>query len=200
MRNYQGIKERQVDPVRNNPTAAGQTRSATWSILALCSLNDLTADKKYLDDAMVLFNNEVVPKWKKVGPYLDTAALQYYYSTQPLVELAEHTGDANVLALLKEGCEKNFAKAGLTEMYAEWPIFLSNIYAYVGYKTGNEGYIKKAEELFCTYVPAAPSPFCYRPSSQAWDKESGKMIRNGHILQFVEWKLKQAAKGTLPGL
>jgi hypothetical protein len=39
-------------------------------------------------------------------------------------------------------------------------------------------------------VPASPSPFCYGPTSQAWDKESGKMIRNGHILQYVEWKLK----------
>jgi PcRGLX-like protein central beta sandwich domain/PcRGLX-like N-terminal RIFT barrel domain len=184
----QGLRNRQVSKYKANPSTKGQTRSSGWTILAMCSLFDLTADKKYLDDALVLFNNHIVKQWEANGPYLVKGNfLQYYYSTQGLCELQHRTGDAKVMKLLEEGCAGSFPGG----KYSEWKIFLTNIYAYVGYKKNNPAYIKKARELFCSYVPASSSPPCYRGGSGAWDKESGKMIRNGHILQFVQWKLKQ---------
>jgi len=182
-----GIRRRQVAKYRNKPSAGGQTRSSGWAILALCSLYDMTADKTYLDDAMVLFNNNITPQWKQMGPYLQKG-LQYYYTTQALCELHDRTGDENVMKLLEEGCAGSFS-----HKYKEWQIFLSNIYAYVGYKKNNPAYIKKAEDLFNAYIPAASAPPCY-DGSGAWDKQSGKILRNGHILQFVEWKLKHAGK------
>jgi hypothetical protein len=171
-----------------------QTRELGWSILNLCSLYDLTADKKYLDDALILFNKPLTMQWQKGGPYLGATGgncLQYYYSTQGLCELHHRTGDANVMKLLKEGCEGDYEAT--KPAYNEWPIFLSNIYAYVGYKEKNAAYIARAEELFAKYAEITKNLGCYTANG-AWDKESGKLIRNGHILQYVEWKLKAEGK------
>lgn len=180
-----GLSLRQVSRYRKKGSAGGQTRESGWAILGFCSLYDLTADKKYLDEAMVLFNNHIGRQWKARGPYLE-AGLQYYYSTQGLCELHDRTGDKNVLKLLQEGCDGNFPK----KTYSEWRVFLSNIYAYVGYKTKNAKLITKAEELFTTYVKSKKHLRCYAVTG-AWDKESGKLLRNGHILQFVKWRLKK---------
>jgi hypothetical protein len=185
-----GIERNKVDPLRNNPRADGQARASTWAILNLCALHDMTGEKKYLDHAMVIFNNHIALQWKAHGPFLDSKgnALQYYYSIHPLCELAERTGDETVLRLLKEGCEADFETAGHGNMYSEWPIFLSNLYGYVGYKTKNDAYMKRAEALFCKYTaPGWPNAYT---SSGAWTKETGKYLRNGHILHFAEWKLK----------
>jgi hypothetical protein len=183
MRTHQGLRERAVDRYRKNPRSGGQMRSTGWSILNLCSLYDLTADKKYLDDAMVLFRNHVVPSWKKDGPYLHKG-LQYYYSTQGFCELQQRTGDADVMKLLEEGCAGEFPK----KTYSEWRIFLSNIYAYVGHKRNKLGYVRRAKELFNAHVSNAKSPPAYRIGSGAWTKETCKTLRNGHILQYVLWR------------
>jgi hypothetical protein len=188
------MKRRLIDKQDKAPNPGVQTRELTWSILNLCSLYDLTADKKYLDDALILFNKPLTMQWQKSGPYLGATGgncLQYYYSTQPLCELHHRTGDENVLKLLKEGCAGDYEAT--KPAYNEWPIFLSNIYAYVGYAEKNAAYLAKAEELFAKYAEITKNLGCYTTNG-AWDKESGKLIRNGHILQYVEWKLKTAAK------
>jgi hypothetical protein len=182
--NHAGMKRRLIDRQDKKPNPKTQTRELGWTILNLCSLYDLTADKKYLDDALILFNKPVTMQWQQSGPYLQKG-LQYYYSTQGFCELHHRTGDEKVMKLLREGCAGDFSKH---KTYDEWKVFVSNIYAYVGYKDKNDVYIARAEKLFSEY--AAKSISCYRPGSGAWDKESGKFMRNGHILQYVEWKKK----------
>jgi hypothetical protein len=181
IRGARGIQWRLVDRVRKQATTRGQLRSTGWSILNLCSVYDLTADKTWLDEAMVLFENSVRPKWKARGPFMD-GGLQYYYSTQGLCELHHRSGNDEVLQLLKEGCEKNFKAR-----YGEWQIFLSNIYAYVGHVQNNDAYLARAKELFSSYVPRSKNPPCFKASG-AWTKETAKTLRNGHILQHVLWK------------
>jgi hypothetical protein len=173
-----------VDRYAKKPSDGGQTRSSGWAILCLTSLYDMTADRKYLDWAMTLFNNHFTPQWRAKGPYLQ-GGLSYYYSTQGLCELHHRTGDQNVLKLLTEGCEGDFQSR-----YGEWMIFLSNIYAYVGYKTNNEAYLKKAEELFSQVIPRQAKPVVFTRSG-AWTKETCKVMRNGHVLQYVLWRMKQ---------
>ena len=141
------------------------------------------SDSKYLDKALVLFRNNLALKWKEKGPYMD-GGLQYYYSTQGLCELHHRTGDAELMKLLEEGCQGTFSDG-----YAEWRVFLTNLYAYVGYKRNKPEYIRRAKELFMAYKPGG-SPACFRRTG-AWDKETGKFIRNGHILQHVLWKAKR---------
>jgi len=175
-----GLEKRIISEFRDRPSPGGQMRGSGWAILCYCSLYDLTGEQKYLDKAMILFRNNLVLKWKEKGPYMD-GGLQYYYSTQGLCELQHRTGDAELLKLLEEGCQGSF-----TDQYGEWRVFLTNIYAYVGYKRNNPEYIRKAKELFLAYKPGG-SPACFR-STGAWDKETGKFIRNGHILQYVLWK------------
>ena len=136
----------------------------------------------WLDEAMVLFNNNVVPKWKAKGAYMD-GGLQYYYSIDGLTRLHHRTGNAEILKLLREGCAGDFS-----DRYGEWRIHLSNLYAYVGLVDRNPQHVAQAVELFNAYVPAAPSPPCYRDSG-AWTKETCKTLRNGHILQYVRWKM-----------
>lgn len=52
--------------------------------------------------------------------------------------------------------------------------------------------ISKPKDLFLAYKPGG-SPACFRRTG-AWDKETGKFIRNGHILQYALWKQKEAQK------
>lgn len=192
LNNHAGMKRRLIDPQNEQPKPSIQTRELGWTILNLCSLYDMTADKKYLDDAMIIFNKPLTMQWKERGPYFGATGgncLQFYYSTQGLCELHHHTGNPEVLKLIKEGCEGDYEAT--RPAYKEWSIFLSNYYAYVGYKENNEDYIKKAEELFKRYVNETRNMNCYNPGGGAWDKESGKFLRNGHILQFVEWKRKK---------
>jgi hypothetical protein len=191
LNNHAGMKRRLIEPQDKEPNPGIQTRELGWSILNLCGLYDMTADRKYLDDAMILFNKPLTLQWRQSGPYLGATGgncLQYFYSTQGLCELHDRTGDANVLRLIKEGCDGNYEATN--PAYDEWPIFLSNIYAYLGYKQNNPAYLAKAEDLFCRYAEATKNLGCYTTNG-AWDKESGKLMRNGHILQFVEWKLKK---------
>ena len=178
-----GLEKRIVSGYRKQPSSAGQMRGSGWAILCYCSLYDLTGDRKYLDKALVLFRNNLALKWKEKGPYMD-GGLQYYYSTQGLCELHHRTGDAELMKLLEEGCQGTFSDG-----YAEWRVFLTNLYAYVGYKRNKPEYIRRAKELFMAYKPGG-SPACFRRTG-AWDKETGKFIRNGHILQHVLWKAKR---------
>ena len=178
-----GLELRMVDRFRKKPSSGGQARASGWGMLAYCSLYDLTGDKKYLDKGLVLFRNNQKLKWKQKGPYTD-GGLQYYYSTQGLCELQHRTGDPEIMQMLEEGCKGNFSA-----QYAEWRVFLTNVYAYVGSKKNKPEYIKKAKELFLAYKPSG-SPACFRGTG-AWDKETGKFIRNGHILQYVLWKGKK---------
>jgi hypothetical protein len=193
LRTAMGLELRQVNRFKDKPSADDQPRSSTWAILALCSVYDLTADKKYLDEAMILFKNNTAMQWKQNGPFLGNDCLQYYYSVYPLCELHGRTGDEDILKFLKAGCDAPYPGPGMSQPYPEWKIHMTNLYAYVGWKTNNPEYLKKAEQLFVEFVPGDKSPACYTDNG-AWDKETGKAIRNGQLLQYVEWKLKTAGK------
>jgi hypothetical protein len=111
--------------------------------------------------------------------------MKYCYAIQPLCELHHHTADQTVFKLLKEGCEKEFP-----ESFFEAPFFLSNLYAYVGYKTGNGGYVRKAAEFFAQGFPESKSPPVYLPDNTTWSRQSAMMLRTGHLLQYANWKMK----------
>ncbi len=184
LRSAMGVKLRTVDKFAKSPGAGGQLRSAGWSLLVLCSAYDLTADKKYLDQALSLFRNNIVPKWKAKGPYMD-GGLQYYYSVYPLAMLHHRTGDAEVLKLMREGV----AKDSFSYKYGEWTIHINNLYAYVGMLDNKPAAIKKAQELFMKYAPRGDNPGVYNGNG-AWTKEQAKHLRYGHLLQYIHWRKK----------
>lgn len=183
MSNSQGVTLRTVDKLKANPTTNGQARETGWAILSFCSLYDLTGEQKYLDKALICFRNHQKLKWKAKGPHHD-GGLQYYYGTQGYCELQHRTNDPEVMQFLEEGAAKDFS-----DKYAEWRVFYGNVLAYVGLKKNKPEYIEKAKKLFTEYKPKS-TPKCFTGSG-AWDKESGKYMRNGHILQYVLWKNKK---------
>jgi hypothetical protein len=168
-----------------------------WSLAAYCSVYDLTADRKWLEEALKLFNANVVPVWKKRGPFLHDAAnqfrsqdyvkedMRYCYAITAFCELHRRTKDEQVLKLLKEGCEKPFP-----DSFFDAPLFLSDLYAYVGWQTKNPDLVRKGAEAFAQSFPASKSPPVYLPNNTTWSRTSATTLRSGHLLQYVSWKSK----------
>jgi hypothetical protein len=200
LRNAEGIKgywawaaaQKNLYP-RYDPR--GDLGPVAWNIAAYCALYDVTGQRKWLSEALGLFSTHVGPLWKRFGPHLHDPADQirgpdyqyddakYCYAIAALCELHRLTGDEEVLKLLKEGCEKPFP-----ESYYDAPIFLADLYAYVGLKTANEAYMKKAAGLFAQGFPESKCPPVYLPDNSVWSRTSAMALRAGHLLQYAHWK------------
>ena len=193
MRNYRGIKLACVEPIEKKPGDWWSTTASSLSILNLCSLYDLTADKKYLKDALSLFSNHIARQWKSKGPYLtgeggnsrsaETRAKAYCYGIPALCRLHELTADKQVMKMLTEGCEKEFPDT----VFSDASRYLADLYAYVGYRVKNEDYIERAFEAFIEGFPEEQSPRCFFNDNE-WSRRAALMLRTGHILQYVTWK------------
>jgi len=198
MRNARGLESAWASRKNRSRRRASIDANAR-SMLSLCSLYDLTADRKYLDDAMALFTTNITARWRRLGPHLHDAArqiqsqdylkedIQYCYGLQALCELHHRTGDENLMKLLKEGCELEFP-----ESFYDAPFYLANLYAYVGHKTRNADYIEKSIESFIEGFTESRSPPVFMPDNSQWTRQSAMMLRTGHIFQYVHWKLREA--------
>lgn len=197
-RNIEGLKAAWEWIARTRPWAGpqGDMAANAWAISSYCAMYDLTADRKWLEEALELFRTNVTAMWQEKGPHLHQAGKQirsqdyieedvkYCYAIQPFCELHHRTGDKELMQLLQEGCEKEFPPSS----FFEAPSFLSGLYAYVGLKTGQRDYIKKAAELFAEAFPESKSPPVYLPDTSVWSRHSGMMLRTGHLLQYAYWK------------
>ncbi len=173
----------------------GDMAANGWAMNTYCALYDLTADRKWLDEALKLFNANVVPKWKALGPHLHDGNNQiqsqdyvkedvkYCHAIVPLCELQRRTGDETVMKLLKEGCEKPFP-----DSFFEAPRFLADLFAYVGMKEGKADYLETAADLFAQSFPESKCPPVFLPNNSTWSRDAGMTLRVGHILQYAWWK------------
>jgi hypothetical protein len=175
----------------------GDMAAVGWGIDSYNTMYDLTADRKWLDEGLKLFNTCVVPKWKGSGPHLHeggNAQIQsqdylqedqkYCVAIDPLCELHRRTNDENVLKLLKEGCEKPFPD----DSFFEAPRFLADLYAYVGMKTATPDLLSKAADLYAESFAESKCPPVYLPDNSTWSRTSALTLRTGHILQYAHWK------------
>ena len=200
-RNGEGLKAAWEHIAKTKPWAGpqGDMAANAWGIASYCALYDLTADKQWLDEALKLFNTNVTAKWKGLGPHLHDGAnqiqsqdyiqedMKYCYAIAPLCELHSLTGDENLFKLLTEGCAKPFP-----DSFFEAPLFLSDLFAYVGLKTNNAEYLTKAADLFAQSFPESKCPPVYLPDNSTWSRTSAMTLRTGHLLQWANWKLKGA--------
>jgi hypothetical protein len=148
---------------------------------------------------MKLFKTNVTAMWKTHGPHLHNPNdqirgqdyqkedMKYCYAIASLCELHRHTGDENVFKLLSEGCAKPFP-----DSFFDAPLYLADLFAYVGMKTDNADYLAKAADLFAQSFPESKCPPVFLPENSVWSGTSAMMLRTGHILQWACWKKKGA--------
>jgi hypothetical protein len=203
-RSAEGLTAAWQHIARTRPYAGpqGDMAANAWSIASYCAMYDLTADRRWLDEALRLFNTNVVAKWKSFGPHLHDPTgqirsqdyieddIKYCYSIQPLCLLHHLTGDETLLQLLREGCEREFP-----DTFYDAPLFLADLYAYVGLKTGKADYLKKARECFVQGFPESKCPPVYLPDNSQWSREAGMMLRTGHLMQYAYWKRANEGSG-----
>jgi len=179
----------------------GDMAANAWAIASYCAMYDLTADKKWLAEALGLFRTNVTNMWKANGPFLHDPFYQirgqtyikedvkYCYAIASLCDLHRRTGDKDVLKLLTEGCQEEFP-----DSFFGAPKFLADLYAYVGYKTGNADYVKRAAKLFAQGFPESKNPPVILPGNSTWSRTAAMTLRVGHLLQYANWKLKSPSK------
>lgn len=187
-----------VDQSRTWGYLRGDMAANAQGIESFCAMYDLTADKKWLDLAMDLFNRHVMPKWKDLGPFLHDADhqirsqdyiqedMKYCYSIATFCELHRRTGDKNVFKLLEEGCQKEFP-----DSFFQAPLFLSDLYGYVALKSGNRELLDKAAESFGLGFPESKCPPAFLAANSIWTRTSAMMLRTGSLLQYAAWKMEQ---------
>ena len=164
-----------------------------WAIDSFCATYDLTGEKRWLNEALKLFNTNITDKWKKYGPHLHAPGkgqlvgqsyikedIQYCYAIAQLCNLHRQTGDKNVLKLLTDGCEKPLSP----DSYFDAPIFTAGLYAYVGRVTQNPVYLKKAVEDFGLGFPESKNPPVYLPNNNTWSSRAAMLLRAGELVQY----------------
>lgn len=199
-RNAEGLKAAWAYIAEKQPYGGpqGDMAANTESIDNYLAMYDLTADRKWVDEAMKLFNTNVTAKWKAQGPFLHDADnqiqsqdyvkddMKYCYSIDSLCRLADCTGDEKVTKLLVEGSENEFPPT-----YFEAPLFLADLYGYVALKTGNKELLAKAADMFSRGFPESRCPPVYRPGNTTWSRHAAMTLRTGHWLQYAAWKMQE---------
>ena len=176
--------------------ARGDMQSVARAIFAYCAMYQLTAEKKWLDEALDMFNVCVLPKQKEYGPHLHDRKqirsqgytrddIKYCYSIQAFCFLHHLTGDKKIMALLKAGCDKEFP-----ENFFDAPLFLADLNAYVALKTGEKGYLEAAVEHWISTFPESRCPPVYLPDNSTWSRNAAMLFRTGHLLQYAHWKMR----------
>jgi hypothetical protein len=175
----------------------GNMQVSARTMFSCCALYGLTADKKWLDLALKVFDEYVVPKYKRLGPHMHDRQqirsqeytkddIKYCYSIHAFCLLHHYTGEERILEVLKAGCDRDFPAN-----FFDAPLFLADLHAYVALKTGQENYADDAVEHWLEASPESKNLPVYLPGNSVWSRQHAMHLRAGHILQYYFWK-----KGT----
>jgi uncharacterized protein YyaL (SSP411 family) len=199
LRNAEGIVAVWDKIARLRPYNGPQHNMADngWAIESLCAAYDLSGDRRWLDEALKLFDGNVTARWKAFGPHLHAPVLvssqeysgfdkAYCHAIAPLCILHSRTGEERVLRLLVEGCEKPFP-----ESYFDAPMFLAGLFAYTGAVTGKAAYLERAWELFAQGFPESATPPVVMPGDSTWSATSAMRLRAGYPLPYAIWRGRQ---------
>lgn len=200
-RNANGLKVAWKHIAQTKPYGGPQIDMAanSWSIRGYCAMYALTGQREWLDEALALFNTNVVAKWKSLGPHLherqqirsqDYAEddIKYCNSIATLCLLHKYTEDPQVLQLIEEGCATPFP-----ENYYDAPIFLADLFAYGALIKEKPEWAKEAIDQWLAASPESKTPPIFLNGSSTWTKDSAMDLQAGNVLQYYFWK-KNAAK------
>jgi hypothetical protein len=198
LRNYEGIRQDWIAPVKAKPGPYHHLPASLLTIRNLLALHAITGEAKYMDDIKTIFESHIVPREKEWGPHLfdprgelrgqehHQLANQYCYGIATLCELHHRTGDDKIEALLKAGAAKPFANT-----FYEAPLYLADLYAYVGYRQENEQLIEKGMDDFIDTFPESKKPPLFLAGMNEWSEITARKLQTGHVLQWVGWKKKE---------
>lgn len=195
VRNAEGINLRQVNAHKDGGNLNDQTRSSGWAIGCLMDVYDMTADKKYLDWAMVLWNNHLKALWKEKGePSFGMRggnSLQFFYLAQPLVLLHQRTGDAELMSYIRASADWAANEDNWQNMsyHDDMASHLNNYYGYLAAIDKDPKQLAQARKMFDRAMTRDNSLKLYAGSG-AYTKEVAKKLRNGHIWLWAERKLQ----------
>jgi hypothetical protein len=215
LRNYEGLREGQIKRLRERPTDNVQLESSLLTLRNLLSLHALTGDPRVLTDIGSVFEGHLLRRFRDAGPFLFEPRMevrqqdyhmlgkQFCQGLPALCEYHYRTGDEAVGKILAEACAVDFP-----DTFFEAPLYLADLYAYVGYQTGDEALLTRGMDAFADAFPESRRPPVYRPGQQDWTERIAMMLRTGHTLQFVTWRaggpgrpaltVKPGSKGMFP--
>ncbi|MCX7804442.1 MAG: hypothetical protein N3A38_04545 [Planctomycetota bacterium] len=185
------------DRIRGDMAANGA------AIQSFCVAYDLTADRKWLDRALELFNTSVVEKYKKFGPHLHSPGRgqldgqdirgedQAYLSIiGPLCLLHSRTGDSGVLKLLTEATEKPLSE----DSHFDAPASVAGLYAYAGAVTGNAAFRKLGIDTFNQGYPVTKSPQVFLHENSTWHDDAARKLYAGQNMAYAIWLWQQSGR------
>ena len=171
-----------------------QPRESGWSILNLVSAYELTGDEKYLDWAMICWDKHLAPRWRRDGvSFAKTGyGLQMFYCTHGLIGLHRWTQNPEILEYIEAAVrEVDAADREQWQFGHELGIFFSDYWGYLAAVKGDASYLSKGREYFQMRIPSEPEERVFSYNTRTVTKEISKALRNGHILQWAEKKLRE---------
>ena len=171
-----------------------QPRESGWSILNLVSAYELTGEEKYLDWAMVCWNEHLAPRWRRDGVNFGQKGygLQMFYCTHGLIGLHRWTQNPEILEYIKAAVrEVDAASREKWQFGNELGIFFSDYWGYLAAVNGDPSYLSKGWEYYQMRIPPQPEERVFSYNTRTVTKEVSKALRNGHILQWAEKKLRE---------
>ena len=171
------------------PVLAYQRRAHTGrqggAIAALNNLYELTGERRWLDEALGIFERNIVPTWEEHGPQLGTTVDRgYALVMRDLADLHRLTSNEQVLQLLADAA----AEEDLSTNFSQGPMHLSGLYAYVGLVTGNQEYLERAAMMFARNFPEERLPAVFVPDTVNWNDAAANRMRPGHLVQYAWWR------------
>jgi exo-rhamnogalacturonan lyase-like protein len=196
-RNAEGLKRSWAHIAKTRPWAGpqGDMSANAAAIHSYLAMSDLTAEEKWIEEALALFRRNVAPKAKALGPHMHSRQqirsqgytkddIRYCHSIYALCLLQHYSQDKQLLELLKAGAKKDFP-----ENYFDAPLFLADLHAYVALKTGKSDYADDAVEHWIEASSESKCPPVYQGKKNSiWPGRAVMHLRAGHLLQYYFWK------------
>ena len=195
LRNYEGLRDGWIAKLKAYPGAGHRLDASLLTIRNLLSLYAITGDRKYTDDIRAVFEKHLELSRKEWGPHLfnpgrevwgqsyHRLANQYCYGIATLCELHHRMRDGKIESLLKGGAGKPIAKT-----FYEAPLYLSDLYAYVGHISNSRELVEKGMDGFIDAFPESKKPPIFLPGMRDWTERPAMVLQTGHILQWICWK------------
>lgn len=180
---------------------AGSIEGTALMCSSYASVYRLTGERRWIDDAVKLFTNSLQGRIANYGPFLHNPRaqfqsqdylgedMQYCYSLATFCDLHYESGSEAVFKLLKGACDQPFP-----ESFFDAPIFLADLYGYVGWRTGDRALLDRAVESFADGFVESRCPPVFLPRNSTWTRTAAMQLQADQLFQVALWRMGAAGK------